>query len=77
MSNMLQVSNLFSTSTRVFIDQGNDDPCAFTTEAADGTSQPDVGAGAELWRSGRCFSVCQAKAGDGPEPEVFSVGPDL
>jgi len=75
---MLQVWSQFSTSTRIFIDQGNDGPCAFTTEAADYTpASANIGAGAEPWRSGRSFSVCQAKAGDGPEPEVFSVGPGL
>jgi len=58
-SNMLQVWSQFSTSTRVFIDQGNDDPCAFTTEAADSTpASANIGAAAELWRSGRCVSVC-------------------
>jgi len=56
---MLQAWSLFSTSTRVFIDQGNDDPCAFTTEAADSTpASTNVGACAELWRCGRCCSVC-------------------
>jgi len=50
-SNMLQGWSLFSTSTKVFIDQGNDDPCAFTTEAADYTpASANVGAGAEPWR---------------------------
>jgi len=47
-----------STSTRVLIDQGNDGPCAFTTEATDSTpASANVGAGAEPWRSGRCLSV--------------------
>jgi len=57
-SNMLQVWSQFSTSTRVFIEQGNHDPGAFTTEAADSTpASANIGAGAEPWRSGRCFSV--------------------
>jgi len=43
---------------RVFIAEGNDVPCAFTTEAADYTpASVNIGAGAEPWRSGRCFSV--------------------
>jgi len=56
---MLQVCSLFSNSTRVCIDQGNDDPCVFTTKAADSTpASANIGAAAELWRSGRCVSVC-------------------
>ena len=49
---MLQVWSQISSSTKVFIDHGND-PCPFTTEEV--VSTP---AGAEPWRSGRCFSVC-------------------
>jgi len=60
---MLQVWSRFSSSTRVFIDQGNDDLCAFTTEAADSIpASANVGVGAEPWRRGRCFSVCPGQS---------------